>query len=339
MNIIVFDTETIGKVNQDLLNVGYKIIDLNIQTAEVKVLCERDYLVRSLIDNEVYCINDDFVGMNKYLMYKGLLADGRIIKRNLKQIYITLMNDIKKHKVIFGYAYNCKFDLDKFKRHQPDGVVNPFDTIPVFDIWDYAVELICQTEDYKEWALANDQITESKRYISTSVEAVARYLYNNLDFIEDHTALSDVQHETEILVECVKRGADITRPMKSNHFIASGKELTEIIVVDGDETQITYKNKYSRNGKTYYKSQWVAADGIRRETEVMLNKKQLIGRILVLITIITLIATHIIIAADGMYYLYILFTPLTLILIVMAIDELIHPERYDWNQTEIKNIA
>ena len=63
----------------------------------------------------------------------------------------------------------------------------------------------------------------------------------------------------------------------------------------------------------------------------MLNKKQLIGRILVLITIITLIATHIIIAADGMYYLYILFTPLTLILIVMAIDELIHPERYDWN--------
>lgn len=255
MNIIVFDTETIGKVNQDLLNIGYKIIDLNIQTAEVKVLCERDYLVRSLIDNEVYCINDDFVGMQKYLMYKGLLADGKVIKRNLKQIYITLMNDIKKHNVLFGYAYNCNFDLDKFKRHCPDGVVNPFDTmIPVFDIWDYAVELICQTEDYQEWALANNQITESKRYISTSVEAVARYLYTDLGFIEDHTALSDVQHETEILVECVKRGADITRPMKSNHFIKSNKELTEIIVVDGDETQITYKSKYSRNGKTYYKS-------------------------------------------------------------------------------------
>ena len=254
MKIIVFDTETIGKVNQDLLNVGYKIIDLNIQTAEAKVLCERDYLVRSLIDNEVYCINDDFVGMQKYLMYKGLLADGKIIKRNLKQIYITLMNDIKKHNVLFGYAYNCNFDLDKFKRHCPDGVVNPFDTIPVFDIWDYAVELICQTEDYKEWALANDQITESQRYISTSVEAVARYLYNDLNFIEDHTALSDVQHETEILIECVKRGADITRPLKSSHFIKSNKMLTETIVIDGTEANIKYINKYSRNGKTYYKS-------------------------------------------------------------------------------------
>ena len=254
MKIIVFDTETIGKVNQDLLNVGYKIIDLNIQAADGKVLCERDYLVRSLIDNEVYCINDDYVGAAKYYVYKGLLADGKVIKRNLKQIYITLMNDIKKHNVLFGYAYNCNFDLDKFKRHCPDGVVNPFDTIPVFDIWDYAVELICQTEDYKEWALANDQITESQRYISTSVEAVARYLYNDLDFIEDHTALSDVQHETEILIECVKRGADITRPLKSSHFIKSNKMLTETIVIDGTEANIKYINKYSRNGKTYYKS-------------------------------------------------------------------------------------
>ena len=254
MKIIVFDTETIGKVNQDLLNVGYKIIDLNIQAADGKVLCERDYLVRSLIDNEVYCINDDYVGAAKYYVYKGLLADGKVIKRNLKQIYITLMNDIKKHNVLFGYAYNCNFDLDKFKRHCPDGVVNPFDTIPVFDIWDYAVELICQTEDYKEWALANDQITESQRYISTSVEAVARYLYNDLNFIEDHTALSDVQHETEILIECVKRGADITRPLKSSHFIKSNKMLTETIVIDGTEANIKYINKYSRNGKTYYKS-------------------------------------------------------------------------------------
>lgn len=254
MNIIIFDTETIGKVSQDLLNVGYKIIDLNIQTEEYKVLCERDYLVRDLINNKVYCINDDFVGLKKYTMYQGLLADGKVIKRNLKQIYTTLLNDIKKHQVIFGYAYNCNFDLDKFKRHCPDGMTNPFDTIPVFDIWDYAANLICQTEEYKEWALANNQITQTEKYISTSVEAVARYLYNNLDFVEDHTALSDVQHETEILVECVKRGADITRPMKSNHFIKTEKVLIDTIVVDGLEMEITYKNKYNRNGKTYYKS-------------------------------------------------------------------------------------
>ena len=63
----------------------------------------------------------------------------------------------------------------------------------------------------------------------------------------------------------------------------------------------------------------------------MINKRQLIGRILVLITIIVLIVAHIVAAADGMYYLYIFFTPLTLALVIMAIDELIHPERYTWD--------
>ena len=40
MNIIVFDTETLGMKSQDLLNVGYRVVDLNLITREVKVLCE-----------------------------------------------------------------------------------------------------------------------------------------------------------------------------------------------------------------------------------------------------------------------------------------------------------
>ena len=254
MNIIVFDTETIGKVSQDLINVGYKIGDLNIQTGEMKVLCERDYIITNLINNKIYCINDDFVGLAKYDMYQGLIADGKAIKRSLSQVYKTLANDIAKHNVIFGYAYNCQFDLDKFKKQVPDGMENPLDKIPVFDIWDYAIQYICETDAYKKWALENNQVTQTEQFISTSVEAVARYLYNNLDFIEDHTALSDVQHETEILIECVKRGADITRALKTNHRIKSDKELKEIIVVDGQEFEINYKTKNSRGGKTYYKS-------------------------------------------------------------------------------------
>ena len=105
----------------------------------------------------------------------------------------------------------------------------------------------------KNQILADGIITESQKYISTSVESVCKYLYNNLDFIEDHTALSDVQHETNILLECVKRGADITRGLKTSHFIKSDKELTETLVINGEQQTITYKNKYSRNGKTYYK--------------------------------------------------------------------------------------
>lgn len=250
MNIIIFDTETIGKVSQDLLNVGYKIIDLNIQNGTYNTLCERDYVVTNLINNAIYCLNDDFVGAKKYNAYLGLLNDKKIIKRNLKAIFKTLTNDLKKHNVLFGYAYNCKFDLDKITK---SGLDNPFENLPVFDIWDYAVKYICETEEYKKWALENNQLTATESYISTSVEGVARYLYDNLDFTEDHTALSDVQHETTILVECVKRGCDITRALPSNHFIKSEKLLQDIVIIDGNETIIKYKSKTKRNNKTYYK--------------------------------------------------------------------------------------
>ena len=253
MNIIVFDTETIGKVSQDLLNVGYKIIDLNIQNGTYETLCERDYLVRDLINNKIYCINDDFVGLEKYAYYQHLLDNKLIIKRNLKQIYQTLSNDISKHKVLFGYAYNCNFDLDKFKRHTSDGMINPFEKLPVFDIWAYACEYICQTDEYKSWAKTNEIFTESEKYISTSVESVCKYLYSNLDFKESHTALDDTKHETHILVECVKRGADITRPLKLNKTIYSEKTFREVLVIDGNEIELNYTKKYSRNGKTYYK--------------------------------------------------------------------------------------
>ena len=254
MKVIVFDTETVGKVSQDLLNVGYKVIDINIQHGDGITLVERDYVVRNLVDNKVYMFNDDFVGAEKLAMFEKGIADGKTIKRNLKQIYQTLVNDIEKNQVLFGYAYNCKFDLDKFKTQVPDGMVNPFEKIPVFDIWDYAVEYICNTEEYKTWATENKIFTESGSYISTSVESVCKYLYKNLNFKEDHTALSDVRHETYILLECIRRGADVTRPLKTNHFIANDIERTEVIVVDGNEQEIKFKKKYSRNGKTYYKS-------------------------------------------------------------------------------------
>lgn len=255
MNIIIFDTETIGKVSQDLLNVGYKIIDLNMQTEEYEVLCERDYLVRDLINNKVYCINDDFVGFQKYTMYQGLLADGKVIKRNLKQIYTTLLNDIKKHQVIFGYAYNCDFDIDKFNKTSAKfEIENPLKDLPIFDIWAYAYEYICNTDSYKQWAQDNNLTTESGMYLPTSVEAVCKYLYNNLEFVEDHTALSDVQHETNILMECIKRGCDITRTLPRAKKIKSGKVFKKLITLpSGEQMEIEYTSKYERGDKITYK--------------------------------------------------------------------------------------
>ena len=255
MRVIVFDTETIGKVSQDLLNVGYKIIDIDIQKGTYTLLVERDYLVRELINNRVYCINDDFVGEKKYGKFLMALEQKQVIKRNIPQIFTTLTNDLKKYKVLFGYAFNCDFDIDKFvKTANEFEIDNPLENLPIFDIWAYAYQYICETAEYQIWAKENNVLTPTEMYLQTSVEGICKYLYNNLDFVEDHTALSDVQHETNILMECIKRGCDITRPLPKAKRLKSDKVFTKTIVLpNGVSIEFDYKTLYIRGDKTTYK--------------------------------------------------------------------------------------
>lgn len=250
MNIIVFDTETAGMITQSLLNVGYEVIDLNIQKGTYETLIRRDYLVSEVFNCELFMLNDSFVGKAKYDKYKQLLAEKAIIKRTPKQIFETMANDIAKYKVLFGYAFNSEFDTDKFEKTAVQKLLaNPISLLPVHDIWAYALNYICKTDDYIKWAKANEMFTKSQTYISTNVETICRYLYNDLTFEEQHTALDDTQHEIGILVECVRRGADITRPMKLNgRFIPSEKEFTDTIIFNGETHTFTYTKKYERDG-------------------------------------------------------------------------------------------
>lgn len=256
MNIIIFDTETIGKVTQDLINVGYRIVDLSPQDGTYTTLCTRDYLITRLVNDRTYCLNDDFVGAGKWALWQDALASKKAIKRKLESVLKTLKHDIERFKVLFGYAYNCKFDLDKFaKASEQTGLSNPFDAIPVFDIWGYAYEYICRQDDYQTWAKENDVVTATGRYLQTSVEGVCKYLYNNLDFKESHTALDDTGHELAILGECVRRGCDITKVSPSAKLIASDKELREIVILPtGQEIEVRYTKKIVRGSRTTYKA-------------------------------------------------------------------------------------
>lgn len=247
MNVIIFDTETIGKVSQDLINIGYKIIDLDITTGKYETLQERDYLINRFIDNVDYCINDDFVGARKLALWQKALEDKRAIKRSLKQVFKTLSNDLEKYKVLIGYAYNCKFDIDKFNK-------NGFEfNIPVFDIWGYTSQAIINTEDYMKWARDNNELTATQMYISGTVQSVTRYLTGNLNFVESHTALDDVQNETAILIECFKRGVDITKEPASPKRPKSNKIFTEIIKYGDTMLYVEYTKKSQKGSVITYK--------------------------------------------------------------------------------------
>ena len=268
MNIIIFDTETLGFKSQDLLNVGYRIVDLDIFTLNYKVLCERDMLDYKLykavkkLANHKGCLEDDmqnilanqFLPQEKLNTYEKLIANKEIERHYIKTIFEIMQEDIRKFSVVFGYAYNCKFDIDKFNKTSIKFELdNPLKSLPIFDIWAYATNHICSTKEYVKWARDNEIFTQTEIYISTSVESVTKFLLQDLTFVEEHTALSDTKWETKILVECLQRGCDITKAEKRNGFIPSGKvHHKKIVTPDGEVIEFDYTKSISKTETEYH---------------------------------------------------------------------------------------
>lgn len=106
------------------------------------------------------------------------------------------------------WAYNAKFDRDALNATLADesnGYTRffmPYKT-QWRDIWGAASECITNTPKYVKWCIANDYVS-TKGNPQTSAEIVYRYLTNNHDFVEQHTALSDCEIELAILLKCFK---------------------------------------------------------------------------------------------------------------------------------------
>ena len=229
MNIIVFDTETAGVKTQSLLNVGYMIVDLDIRTFDYKVKVKRDYMMRDVYNNIMWLRNDMFVGDDKLAVLQNNVAHKGAIVRTEKQVFEQMARDLVRYKVEFGYAYNCQFDTDKFaKTAIAYGLDNPLENIKVFDLWGFAYWNICITQEYQDFCLANDLKTKSGKYFPTSVEGVTKYLNQDIEFVEDHTALSDVYWELRILCECGRRGHNIFEYLTRGGWIRLDGEIDEI---------------------------------------------------------------------------------------------------------------
>jgi hypothetical protein len=83
--------------------------------------------------------------------------------------------------------------------------------------------------------LESGKMSNTGLYFSTNAEVAMQYLSEKYDFIEDHTALSDAEIETEILFYCLKRGKIVVGieyfPYKmlgeTIEFVENGRGVTE----------------------------------------------------------------------------------------------------------------
>lgn len=116
-------------------------------------------------------------------------------------------------------AYNAAFDIKVLNDYSQVICGIPFfpADAEIWDLWNMALNTICDSSNYVRWCIDSGFITE-KGNISCSAESVYSYLTQNATFEEDHTALSDCEIEAQILQAVFDRKQKLETSMCSPVF-------------------------------------------------------------------------------------------------------------------------
>ena len=208
MKFAVIDTEATKYRNRDSQDVdgrdmltydfGYVVADTD------GVVYER----RSIVIAETFADDDLMTSAyyaDKLPQYYAGIETGEWTALSFRDAMRLFTQDCKAHGVKRAYAYNARFDRDTLNattEYYSNGYKRTFLPYGVewFDIMDMCRRTFAGTKKYKSWATTNDYLTKTGRARVTA-ETCYRYITNNLDFIERHTALSDAEIELSLLLK------------------------------------------------------------------------------------------------------------------------------------------
>lgn len=236
MNIVVFDTETTSLNKPFCYNIGYTILNEDGET-----LLEKDFVVEQIWHNLALFSTAYYA--EKRQLYVASMRTRKTAMKKFGYICQEMIRDFRKYEVVCAYAYNSPFDekvfdfnCDWFKCN------NPFDTIPIYDIRGNVHNFLIDNNFFK-FCIDNEYFTESGCYSSTA-ETVYRYIYNNTEWNEEHTALADSKIEAEILFETIYRGAELNKSYPTKRSL--GTPITEKTLHIQTAEQIDYYFNYSK---------------------------------------------------------------------------------------------
>lgn len=229
----IIDTETTDTVKHSdnnahpetslVYDFGYIIADNDEIVASRSFIISETFCNTRLMTSAYYAekLPQYYAGMGKYWEVVSFLDAWRAFK-----------DDCKKYNVRTIWAYNVGFDeiaLNNTIRTYSNGFVQWFKPFKMQyrDIWSEAGYTICNTKKYVKWALSHEFITASGNP-STSAETVYRYMLDDAEYKECHTALEDCQIEYEILKKA-KRQHKKTPKSKKQGWRAAAKIKKEMM--------------------------------------------------------------------------------------------------------------
>lgn len=198
---MILDTETTSNAKM-VYDIAYTIID-----RKGNIIKQANYLVKEMVKHPFLrgiMARDKFSSHKYHEMYQVWYND-RTKVRDFLTIRRNIRRDIRDYNCVV-VAYNAKFDFEALTDMAQDLGKKSFFTkkTQIWDLWNISLHILCNSRNYVKFCDENNFVNE-KGNRKSSAEVVYRYITNNLEFEEAHTALADTEIEAAILFACLKR--------------------------------------------------------------------------------------------------------------------------------------
>jgi hypothetical protein len=149
--------------------------------------------------------------------YADYVQAGKYQIQPFARIMKALQGIISKYNVKYATAYNSAFDFSRIENTcQKMEVVNHLAKMVELDMYHMACQTLGKQKNYKRFIDSNDLKTE-KGNRKSGAETMFQYMEADIDFVEEHTGLADIEIEMEILAKVLrqKKKMDIGRNSQS----------------------------------------------------------------------------------------------------------------------------
>lgn len=207
MKALIIDTETTGTIEDPICyDIGFAVIDENGTTYEKGSFVVADVFLDDELMSDAYF-------KEKIPQYWEDIKNGSRQLRKFSSINFIIRKIMTEQNITTVIAHKARFDYrstNLTKRYITSSKYRyffPYGT----EIWDtlkMSKEILKDDEQYRKFCIENGFVT-SRNQNRYTAEIIYRFLTNDLQFIESHTALEDVMIEKEIFAYCVQKNPSI----------------------------------------------------------------------------------------------------------------------------------
>lgn len=209
--IIILDTETCNIKPTDKVvpgnNLTYNIGWAAVVPTTGEKLEEHSYVVPEIFLGEWQRMKTAYYA-DKIPRYWAGLATGEYVMKSFFEILVEIYQYCRKNNVVAICAHNARFDVDALNTTVEWLTGYRFRALPNIEVWDsmkMAKSIFNQRPSYQNFCKENNFMTKHQTpRCQMTAEVIYRYITNNVEFKEEHTALADVQIEIEIVLACYR---------------------------------------------------------------------------------------------------------------------------------------